>query len=129
MAVNIETVDIFRKWMDKTEEVFRYEIGQRNIGITNELLESMKSKVIYLADGYVKGEFQFLTRGRFVDMGAGRGQRAVKGRGRRGSRGRKPKRWYSPTLYGRLNDLQGVVGHAIMEQAVHSVIGTIPKVV
>ncbi|MFY0628680.1 MAG: hypothetical protein JXR07_20475 [Reichenbachiella sp.] len=115
MEANIRTLDIFQKWVSTTEEVFRSELSKRGIGITDQLLRSLKSSVTVMAEGYVKGEFQFLTRGRFVDMGAGRGRPT-------NQRGSKAKRWYSPALYGRLNDLDGIIGYTIMEMAINTIV-------
>lgn len=92
------------------------------IGESDDLRNSLSSNMKRLATGYLEGEISFLERGRFVDMGSGRGYSF--GRSTRGDmdlqegrhkKGRKPKKWYGKVFYGRLNDLQGAVGLKLMD--------------
>jgi len=123
---SVET--FFGQWMSKNEKIFQQEITDKKIGDSEQLIKSFHYEIIKLADGYLKGEHSFMTRGRFVDMGVGRGHpasgigsRGDKGSWSRGRSGRIPKKWYSPALYGRLNDLMGAVGARISEQAVANI--------
>ncbi len=60
----------------------------------------------------VISEVAMPVQGRFVDMGAGKGQTARQARlARRTARKRKP--WYSKTTYGSLNTLQGGIGFTV----------------
>lgn len=121
-----ELQQLFSRWIKRTDEVLHHELNRRGIGVSDDLDESIKSEMAHLAEGYLEGRFSFLVRGRFVDMGAGRGYTAGGNRtgselGDRRSK-RKPKQWYSRPFFGRLNDLEGAVGFAIMEQAIDSIV-------
>lgn len=118
----------FSNWLKHNEEIFRDEIKDKAIGDKNELARSFNHELKRLGEGFLEGGHFFLTRGRFVDMGVGRGH----GRGAltsssrsegwsRGRKGRKPKKWYSPAFYGRLNDLMGATGARISEQAIRNI--------
>lgn len=118
----------FRHWLAYNEQIFRDEIQKRNIGVKEELIKSFHHEMRRLGHGYLEGEHYFFDRGRFVDMGVGRGH----GRGEltsssrsegwdRGRKGRKPNPWYSPAFYGRLNDLMGAVGARFHEKALKKV--------
>lgn len=78
------------------------------------------------SESTLEGAFEFLLRGLFVDMGAGRGSRKLETReGNRmllqKGKSQWPKKWYSLAFWGRLNDLQGVLGYRMMESAIDSV--------
>jgi len=93
-------------------------LKQKDIGITEELMQSLEGRVKAAVDNS-DGEFDlsFLSRGRFVDMGAGRGYR--KGIYEQHNRKnkvylaldakqtikRRPKKWYSRTAYGIIDRL------------------------
>lgn len=123
--MNLEVSDIFINWMARTELIFNREMDRLNIGESRELRQSLKHQVMERSKAILEGEIYFLVRGRFVDMGAGRGSRVIETREGNsrllaGSR-RRPKKWYSRAFYGRLNDLQGVLGYRMMESAVNSI--------
>ena len=46
---------------------------KRGVGVTDDLYRSVNSEFRQLAKGYLEGDTSFLVRGRFVDMGVGRG--------------------------------------------------------
>lgn len=122
---SIAVKQLFDRWLSKTMSILEYELTKRGIGITDDLRQSLQDEVTQLADGYVRGEVSFLTRGRMVDMGAGRGYSAggkrIGTKLTRGQKRRKPNQWYSRAMYGRLNDLMGAVGFTIMEEAIDSI--------
>ncbi len=115
---NIAEIEaIVAEWNRRTLRLLKYERGRKNVGDTGELDKTMRERT-YSQGNKVVAETAMLVRGRFVDGGYGKGQNI--GRGASFSR-RVPKKWYSPTFYGRLNDLQGVVGYNLMEQTMNAV--------
>ena len=123
--MSLEVNDLIRNWMSRTELIFNREMDRLRIGESEDLRQSLRHKVMQQSQSMIVGEFQFLVRGRFVDMGAGKGSKKIETREGNsallgGSR-RKPKKWYSRAFYGRLNDLQGVIGYRMMESAIDSV--------
>ena len=124
--INLETLDTLTSWMRRTQVIFHREITRLKIGETNQLDKSIEQEVRQKSEAMLEGCFEFLMRGRFVDMGAGRGARKLETReGNRQllqkGKGRRPKKWYSRAFWGRLNDLQGVLGYRMMEAAIDSV--------
>ena len=131
---NHEVSALFERWLTRTEEIMRQRISQMDIGSypgkkgPDELLRSLSSRMRDLGSGYLEGSFSFLERGRFVDMGSGRGYsfgQSIRGThdletGRRKNKGRRPKKWYGKVFYGRLNDLQGAVGYTMMENVLET---------
>jgi len=119
---NVDVAVLFEKWLDRTVEIHLTELTKQDIGETDDLRRSVTKHFRRMSEGYLEGGLIFLERGRFVDMGSGRG--VSFGRSTRGfdletiKSGRKPKRWYSKVFYGRLNDLQGALGLKLMEQVV-----------
>lgn len=121
--MNPETLDILTRWTERTNFLLRRQ--REVLGISNDgpLSKSQKYRVRQLSNAMLESETEFLVRGRFVDMGAGR--RSSKIETREGNakklKVRRPKKWYSKTFWGRLNDLQGVLGYRLMEDAINSV--------
>lgn len=104
---------------DYVLENLRKALAQKRIGVSDELLGSLMGKVRAAGDNS-EGEFDlsFLRRGRFVDMGAGRGYNKGLRKGdshkeriyrmtarTRPEMNRKPKKWYSKVAYGTLDRL------------------------
>lgn len=121
-----DTEVFFSRWVKRTEEILVGQLAAKKIGVTDDLKRSVQSRMITMADGYLRGEFMFMERGRFVDMGAGRGSNTDRSLydmddAYTNRKKRKPKKWYSRPFYGRLNDLEGAIGYAIMEQAIDEV--------
>ena len=126
-AYSNETEVFFDQWLRRTVDIMEGRIRDIDIGESDELRNSLKTSIKRLAQGYLEGEITFLERGRFVDMGSGRGYSF--GRSTRGDhdlqegrhkKGRKPKKWYGKVFYGRLNDLQGAVGLKLMDAVTES---------
>lgn len=112
---------IFRKWLSKTVEILEEERVRLKVQDSKKLKKSLRQTVINVAADVLGGEIHFLTRGRFVDMGAGRKRKAAQLRTRKRIKKRKPKKWYSPAFYGRLNDLQGALGVQLMEKSLQAI--------
>jgi hypothetical protein len=116
---------LLTSWTQRTEYILRLEIEKNKIGDTGSLEKSLKSEVMRLSEEKLEAQFEFLTRGRFVDMGAGRNYRKLESRQGNemllNASKRKPKKWYSRAFWGRLNDLQGAIGYQLMEEAIDTV--------
>jgi hypothetical protein len=124
--MNLETLEVLTQWMKRTEVIFHRELTRLRIGETTQLQKSITQELQQKSDSMLEGAFEFLMRGRFVDMGAGRGSRKLETReGNRmllqKGKGRRPKKWYSRAFWGRLNDLQGIMGYRMMEACIDSV--------
>lgn len=123
--MNLETLKVLTRWFDRTEYILRLEKRKLKVDDTNELDKSLNTEVHQRANDLLVGELEFLVRGRFVDMGAGRKRKVLESRDGNGDllkvKKRKPKKWYSRAFYGRINDLQGVLGYKLMESAIDSV--------
>ena len=123
--MNLRTLHVLTDWFKRTELVLRREKTRLKVDDTNELDKSLAHKVHQRANDLLEGELEFLVRGRFSDMGAGRASRKIETReGNRSlieGKTRKPKKWYSRTFWGRLNDLQGILGYRLMESAIDAV--------
>lgn len=123
---------LFRRWLDKTEGLLIQQLSKKKIGVTHELRKQMHKDLRARGMGYLEGEISMLTRGRYVDMGVGRGH-SLSGSSRgsfdldSGRKGRKPKKWYSRTFYGRLHDLYGAIGYELAEQTLSSIKQSIKK--
>lgn len=110
-----EAEALFQRWLERTEQILKGEMRRLEVRDSGDLRRGLRARLE--KDGRIlKGELSFLLRGRFVDMGAGRWQRAHEfSRRRKG--GRQPKKWYSPAFYGRLDSLMGALGIEMMEEA------------
>lgn len=123
--MNLETLKLLTSWTKRTDYILRLERNKLGIGDSGELDRSQKANVRQLSDTMLQSQLEFLVRGRFVDMGAGR--RASKIESREGNarllRGktRRPKKWYSRVFWGRINSLQGALGFKMMEDAIRAV--------
>lgn len=121
------------QWADRTDQVLLQMLRRYDVGITEDLYNSVRSRVYALSSALIGYDLSFLLRGRYRDMGAGRGRgkdKSVKlessttNREIIRSRGRtklKPAPWFSKPFYGRLNMLQGVIGMKAMEQSIQVV--------
>lgn len=125
-----------RAWDSRTLDVLLGSLRKQQVGDTEELAKSVRTLIETLGDGNIRWQLFFQTVGRFVDMGSGRGvkmgrrTRATPGvddyglafRERRTKKKqRKPKKWYSRPVYGRLNALMGAVAATMAEMAVNGV--------
>jgi hypothetical protein len=125
--MNLNTLKVVTDWFKRTEYILRLELKKWKVNDTSELDRSIQQEVHQRANDLLEGQLEFLVRGRFVDMGAGRKSKVLESRETNGQllapKGRKPKKWYSRAFYGRINDLQGVLGYKLMESAIQSVKG------
>ena len=133
--MSLQVLDLLTSWTARTEQMLKRAIDQMRIGDTGALVDSLRSQVRKKSQDLLIAEHEFLIRGRFRDMGVGRGEKSGRVESRAGNRalassgqGRRPARWYSRTYWGRLNDLQGAIGYRLMETAIDSVKEAIDQV-
>jgi hypothetical protein len=121
---NAENLAILTNWFERTDVILRRELARFRIGETKNLEDSLRHEVHARAKGIIQGELEFLVRGRFVDMGAGKSAKLIQSRegNRQLTGGRKAKLWYSRAFWARLNDLQGAIGYQLMEQSIQSIL-------
>lgn len=117
-----EVERLFRRWLNKTVQVYSEEIAKMKIGDSGDLVRSVDKHFRRLSEGYIEGTISFDEYGRYVDMGSGRGYSfgkriGAEETGRRNRSGRKKKPFHGRAFYGRLNSLQGAIGYELMEQA------------
>lgn len=123
--MNSEVLKIVTEWFARTELVLKRRLIQERIGDTGALADSLRNEVHRRSGDLIAGEIEFLVRGRMVDMGAGRGSsnkiesRQTNRRATGGGR-RRAKKWYSRAFWGRINDLQGILGYQLMEEALEA---------
>jgi hypothetical protein len=102
------------RWIASTRQRLISEIDRLNVYEVGKLKDSIRTN-IYKDGDMIVGEISFPVYGRFVDMGAGRRAKVE------ALSMRKPKKWYSPTFYKRLNVLQGAIGIQIMEDSLKAI--------
>lgn len=107
-----------KKWMKITIDELRKSLLEKRVReYSGDLYRSFTGKIYYGADGMPsRVTIGFMFHGRFIDMGVGRGvkmenvksnlqawrafTRGERALGRKaGLEPRKPKKWYSPTIY------------------------------
>lgn len=102
--------DELNDWGELVDGELRKALTRMGIGVTDELYQSIAYQVAQAAAGH-DGKYNLLFNeyGRFRDMGTGRGGRGGFKETTAGNRrkwvGRKPKKFYSRTVYGMLNRL------------------------
>jgi hypothetical protein len=136
--ITAEVLQFVRDWSRRTDERVKGELKRLRIGVTKDLLGSIKSKVLELGAGRLGIEMSFLDYGRLVDMGAGPGSvdrkeadlrriinvespatnRAVLTGKNRKRKVRRAKKFYSRTVYARFNALLGIISGSLVEEAV-----------
>jgi hypothetical protein len=118
-----ERAKLIDDWARYTAERLLRSMLKKNVGSSGTLQASM----LYMLKGVAGGDVssvvhQFKYYGKFVDMGVGRGQKlgdvkgnadlyAIKGSGRR------PKKWFSPTYYAEVMELESLLLNKYGEQS------------
>jgi len=100
MEINANTIEVLKAWADISRERLEDSIEKYGAVESGSLLSSINARVVqdevHLAYNYY---------GMFVDMGVGKGVSLgdvafnSEFRGVDGASGRRPKKWYSPTMY------------------------------
>lgn len=124
-SINKDIAPLVRDWERGVLRVLNVQLQRRKIGVTGDLKRNLQGKVIERASEVI-AEITMPYSGRFVDMGAGRGQTARQARqSRRTARRRKP--WYNKNVYGALNSLQGAVGMRVVDEVIDQYQNSIPQ--
>ena len=122
MSDSLKTTFVLRevqRYVAECEAAMKLAMARLKIGQSGELQNSMRSQARSSGKGAV-GELMFKEYGRFVDMGVGRGQplgslsqtkvelqaSRKEGLAFMKATAYKPKKFYSPIVYGKLNYLQ-----------------------
>jgi len=113
--IHPNTDAFFREWVKITENKLLREIDKLDVKDSGKLKEGLHSKIHYEGMKIV-GEIYFKIYGRFVDMGA-MGRQSIEI-----NRNFFAKKWYSPTFFGRLSILRGVLGLQASEQVMKTII-------
>lgn len=120
-------------YLQSVEATIKEILRRKNIGVTEDLLNSIRSRASAAGNG-ATGELLFKEYGRFVDMGAGRGHPlggltttkvALQSKQQQGlafikDNVRKPKKFYSPVIYGKLTYLQNKLLYGYTEEVIAS---------
>lgn len=122
-------------WARYANDDLGKSIEKKRIGKTLALFNSRKFNVIGTGSLPDKVAFDFLLRGKFVDMGVGRGQKLGDVKGNQaiysatGVKGRKPKKWFSKVLFPEANtltkllaDQYGIISQNIIKENIDSTI-------
>lgn len=132
----LEVYGIVKEWEQTVHSVLKGSMRNQkpSVGDTGELERSLKTDIVVQGDGFISIELRMRARGRFVDMGVGRGvdiseanNYTERAKSRGAKRKRKPKKWYSVAFFARLNTLQGMLGYKAMgdiQEIVHNAIDT-----
>lgn len=134
--VQADVLQFVRDWSKRTDDRVISEIRRLGIGVTKDLKNSVKSKVLELGAARIGIEMRFLDYGRLVDMGAGPGsvdrreadlRRIIAVESPASNRAlltgkkkkvRRAKKFYSKTVYARFNALLGIIDGTLVEEAV-----------
>ena len=120
-------------WAKYTGERLGESILKKNIGKSQELIRSIKSNVFGGEMAPEKIVLSYLMRGKFVDMGVGKGQKLGDIKGNRevlaaaGLKGRRAKKWYSKTIYAETNKLADILKNNYGKQATNMIKENIPS--
>lgn len=111
-AIPSELSVTIEEWARWTIWALQGSIAKYKIKGSGALMKSFTYKLSYGADGMPKRvTIGFYQYGKFIDMGVGKGVkigdvkgnaevwRALSSGERKGQKTRKPKKWYSPTMY------------------------------
>lgn len=118
-------------YIEDCEKAFALLIRRYKIGKSDELLKSFRHRAATSGKGAV-GELIFREYGRFIDMGVGRGHplgglqatkvalqsKKMEGLALVKDKTRKPKKFYSPVIYGKLTYLQNRLLYGYTEQTI-----------
>jgi hypothetical protein len=70
-----QILQILTRWTERTEMVLDRERKRLKVGKSGELDRSFQTRVLTVSQDLFESQIDFLMRGRFVDMGAGRGRK------------------------------------------------------
>jgi hypothetical protein len=117
-------------YLDQLEQALPVSIRKKKIGKTQDLINSIRTRAAASGEG-ATGRLIFAAHGRMVDMGVGRrhplggikkvtltllSQRKT-GIATARDNTRKPKKWYSPVVYAKLEFLESRLLYGFTEEA------------
>lgn len=117
-----EMKQVVSDWAKYTIERLQKQITKKKIGVTGSLNYSLLYKLAALSGGGVSSvNLEFNYYGKFIDMGVGRGQKIESVKSNREvynlvGGGRRPKKWFSKTLYGEVAALADIMSTKYGEQ-------------
>jgi len=124
MANNTDIRLTLEAWAKITVNNWLHKIDQLQIRNTSQLFNSFVHHVITSAGGDVaRIEFAFNFYGKFIDMGVGRGTDISDV----GNTNRKPKKWYSKTMYAELKKLNEILSLKYTRKGALAIIETIEE--
>lgn len=126
----LQVLEVVHDWEKSVHKVLQGRLSKLKVGDTGELSRSIKTDVMMRSEGMIYIELTMRARGRFRDMGVGRGvdfetalMNTERDKSRGAKRARTPNYWYSRAFFGRLNSLQSALGYKAMHEVsemVHS---------
>lgn len=119
--MSAERRKIIEDWSRYTTERLKKKQLKLKIGKSMELYNSTAGRVLGGSEA-TGTQHRFLMRGRFVDMGVGRGQSIADVKANSDLRGllgigRKPKKWYSKTFAAETAELSNILSKTYADQA------------
>ena len=109
MAENTDLSLTIEAWADIVMDNWLDKIDKLKIGLSWQLEDSLRNELIGNAGGIPERvEFTFNYYGKFVDMGVGKGVTIDMVKDRSDHR-RRPKKWYSATMYAEIIKLREIL--------------------
>ena len=131
-GIRQELLEYVTEWARLTEERLQDRVKSWRATDTEALLNSIRLEVYERSAGLLGVDVSFLTYGRYVDMGVGRGHGRQAARVTREAyrerheaaprRVRRAKKWYGRTFYGRLNALSDVVATQLVDESIDTIL-------
>jgi hypothetical protein len=122
--VDVSLYRVVYDWARYANKDMGTMLNKKNIGKSFALVKSRKFQVLFNGSTPSSVMFEFLARGKFSEMGVGRGQKLGDVKGNQvlyreaGVKGRKSKMWFSNVLFPEANTLARILAE---EFAIHSV--------
>ncbi len=108
--INQDTLSSVSGWAVRTRQILSDNIDRLKVIESGELKASLRVDT-KISGTQIICSFKFMLKGKFVDMGAGRGRKANDKKNRN-----KTKQWYCRAFYGRLSSLRGMIGYRLAEE-------------
>jgi len=133
--VKLTPLEIADKWAFFTISIWKEKLVKYRIGKSGALKSSFTKKVVGSPAGDVISiQFAFNYRGKFVDMGVGKGTRISGTRENKTSRylegrmlgnRRTPKKWYGKTFFAEVSTLKEIMAREYAHKGVIQIIENI----
>lgn len=111
----INTSQVVSDWAQYTVQRLQKSLLKKKVGQTGILNNSMIYAIKSMGGQPTSVQIEFSYYGKFVDMGVGRGQKIESVASNRDivsllGVGRRPKKWFSKTMYGEIAALRKLLG-------------------